>query len=41
MPRLITWELIREPVNWAIVGLMLATAAFALNLLMRETPIGE
>lgn len=34
MPRLINFELLREPINWAIVALMLAMAAFALNLLV-------
>jgi hypothetical protein len=34
MPQLINWELIKNPVNWVIVGLMLAIAVFGLNLVM-------
>jgi hypothetical protein len=34
MPQLINWELIKSPVNWIIVALMLAIAAFGLNLIM-------
>jgi hypothetical protein len=32
MPQLINWELMREPLNWLIVMLMLAIAAFGLHL---------
>lgn len=38
MPKLINWELIREPVNWAIVVLMIAIATFALHLIMGDEP---
>jgi hypothetical protein len=31
---LINWALMREPLNWLIVALMLAIAAFGLKLLM-------
>jgi hypothetical protein len=34
MPQLINWELIKNPVNWVIVGLMLAIAVFGLNLVL-------
>jgi hypothetical protein len=34
MPTLINWQLIKEPVNWIIVALMLAIAAFGLHLIM-------
>ena len=34
MPNLINWELIKNPVNWVIVGLMLMIAVFGLNLVM-------
>lgn len=34
MPQLINWTLIKEPVNWIIVALMLAIAAFGLCLVM-------
>jgi hypothetical protein len=34
MPQLINWALIKEPVNWIIVALMLATMLFGLNLIM-------
>lgn len=31
----INWEIVRNPLNWAIVLLMLAIAGFALNEMMR------
>jgi len=34
MPTLINWDLLKEPINWIIVFLMLAIAAFGLCLLM-------
>ena len=34
MPDLINWELLRNPVNWVIVILMLTFGAFALCLIM-------
>lgn len=34
MPTLINWQLLKEPVNWIIVALMLAIAAFGLHLIM-------
>jgi hypothetical protein len=34
MPQLINWELIKNPLNWIIVALMLAIAAFGLHLIM-------
>lgn len=36
MPQLINWAIIKEPVNWAIVILMLAIATAALCLLFGE-----
>ena len=37
MPKLINWEIIANPLNWVIVGLMLAIAVFGLNLVMGES----
>jgi hypothetical protein len=34
MPQIVNWELLKEPVNWIIVALMLAIAVFGLNLIM-------
>jgi hypothetical protein len=34
VPQLINWELLREPLNWLIVALMLAIGVFGLNLIM-------
>jgi hypothetical protein len=34
MPRIVNWDLLREPVNWVVVALMLAIAVFGLNLIM-------
>lgn len=34
MPTLVNWELLREPINWIIVILMLLIFAFGLNLIM-------
>lgn len=34
MPDLINWELIKNPLNWVIVALMLAIAVFGLNLIV-------
>lgn len=31
---LINWELIANPINWVIVGLMLAIAVFGLHVVM-------
>ena len=36
MPQLINWDIIKNPVNWVIVGLMLAIAVFGANLIMGE-----
>ena len=36
MPQLVNWDLLREPVNWVIVALMLAIAAFGLCLLLGD-----
>jgi hypothetical protein len=36
MPQLINWDIIKNPVNWVIVGLMLYIAVFGLNLVMGE-----
>lgn len=33
MPRLINWELIRNPLNWVVVYLMVAFAIVALALI--------
>lgn len=35
MPNLINWALIREPMNWIIVALMLAIGTFGLHLVMK------
>ena len=35
MPQLVNWELIKNPVNWIIVALMLGIAAFGLCLVMQ------
>lgn len=34
MDSFINWELISNPINWVIVGLMLAIAVFGLNIVM-------
>jgi hypothetical protein len=34
MPELINWALLKEPVNWIIVFLMLAIAVFGLGLIL-------
>jgi hypothetical protein len=34
MDRVINWDLISNPLNWVMVGLMLAIATFGLNLLL-------
>jgi hypothetical protein len=34
MPELINWALLKEPVNWIIVFLMLAIAVFGLSLIL-------
>jgi hypothetical protein len=34
MPQLVNWELLRNPMNWVVVALMLAIAAFGLHLVM-------
>ena len=36
MPTLINWELLGNPLNWLIVALMLAIAAFGLHLIMGD-----
>lgn len=36
MPQLINWEIIKNPLNWVIVGLMLYIAVFGLNLVMGQ-----
>jgi hypothetical protein len=36
MPQIINWDLIREPINWVIVALMLAIAVFGLNLIVNS-----
>lgn len=36
MPQLVNWELLKNPVNWIIVALMLAIATFGLCLLMGD-----
>jgi hypothetical protein len=36
MPDLINWEILKNPLNWAIVALMLAIAVFGLNLVMNS-----
>jgi len=34
MPQLINWDIIKNPINWVIVGLMLYIAVFGLNLIV-------
>jgi ABC-type arginine/histidine transport system permease subunit len=36
MPELVNWSLLKEPMNWIIVALMLAIAAFGLHLVMGD-----
>jgi hypothetical protein len=36
MPDLINWEILKNPLNWVIVALMLAIAVFGLNLIMNQ-----
>lgn len=36
MPQLINWDLIKNPVNWVIIGLMLAIATFGLALIVPD-----
>jgi hypothetical protein len=36
MPDLINWSLLREPLNWIIVILMLLIGTFGLRLLMQN-----
>ena len=36
MPQIINWELIKNPLNWVIVALMLSIAVFGLNLIAGE-----
>jgi hypothetical protein len=35
MPELINWSLLKEPLNWIIVILMLLIGTFGLRLLMK------
>lgn len=37
MGRIINFDLAGNPLNWVIVALMLAFAAFSLNLLMKQS----
>jgi hypothetical protein len=34
MPKFVNWELMANPVNWVIVGLMLAIATFGLAVVL-------
>ena len=34
MPTLINWELLSNPLNWIVVALMLAIAAFGLHMVL-------
>jgi hypothetical protein len=36
MPELVNWELLKQPVNWVIVALMLMIGLFGLNLIMAQ-----
>jgi hypothetical protein len=36
MPQLINWDLLANPLNWVVVGLMLMIAVFGLNLIMGQ-----
>lgn len=38
MPQLVNWQLMKEPLNWVIVALMLAIATFGLALLFSAKP---
>lgn len=38
MPRLVNTEIMANPLNWLIVGLMVLTGAFGLALLMADHP---
>ena len=40
MPEIVNWSLLKEPLNWVIVALMVAIAAFGLCLLMEGGPPG-
>lgn len=35
MPTLVNWELLRNPVNWVIVALMVLIGTFGLHLVMK------
>jgi hypothetical protein len=37
MDRVVNWELLREPLNWVIVALMLLIGTFGLCLIMKQT----
>lgn len=37
MPELINWSLLKEPINWIIVFLMITIAAALLHLMMPQT----
>jgi hypothetical protein len=41
MPQIINWEIISNPLNWIIVGLMLAIAVFGLNLIAGSASSGS
>ena len=38
MPQLVNWTLLKEPLNWIIVALMLAIAVYTLTLLFGDKP---
>jgi hypothetical protein len=38
MPRLINWSLMANPVNWAIVWLMIGTFGLAIHVLAKGGP---
>jgi hypothetical protein len=36
MDRIVNWDLLKEPINWVIVALMLMIGVFGLNLIMKQ-----
>ena len=40
MPKLVNWDLLKQPVNWVIVVLMLLIGVFGLKLVMSTTASG-
>ncbi len=40
MPKLVNWELLKQPINWVIVVLMLLIGVFGLKLVMSASAQG-